>query len=216
MNEWHKYWDEMLGQKYLNELDEFVQNTYDPNLQRSEGAATPAKENVYKAMQMVTPNEVRVTILGQDPYPNPAFATGMAFSVPQGTRLPQSLRNMYQEAQSKNLTGDLSSWAQQGVMLLNTALTFNGKENQKISYKMWQPLTDAVIKIISDTQSGTVFMLWGAEAHKKEKLIDTQKHLVIKTVHPSPLSAYRGFFGSGCFTEANDYLRKNNKTTIQW
>lgn len=219
MTNWEHFLWEELPEQYFDDLKQFINQLYSDNnfnKDNNVGRPTPEKENIYKALEIIKPENVKITILGQDPYPNPNFATGMAFSVPQNAKIPQSLRNVYKEAKSRNLTGDLSSWAEQGVMLLNTSLTFFGKTNQKQHCKMWQPLTDAVISIISKTQQGTVFMLWGAEAHKKEHLIDQKKHLVIKTVHPSPLSAHRGFIGSDCFTEANDFLEKQNKNTIKW
>ena len=216
MTNWEHFLRDELDEQYFEELNQFINQTYSDDNANNNAKPTPKKENIYKALQIINPENVKITILGQDPYPNPDFATGMAFSVPQNAKIPQSLRNIYKESKSCNLTGDLSSWAEQGVMLLNTSLTFNGKENQKIHYKMWQPLTDAVIRIISETQQGTVFLLWGAEAHKKEHLIDNNKHLVIKTVHPSPLSAHRGFIGSNCFNDANDFLKKQNKNTIKW
>ena len=218
MKNWAYFLKGELDEQYFEELNEFIEQTYSNS--DTETPPTPRRENIYKALEIINPEDVKITILGQDPYPNPDFATGMAFSVPPKVKIPQSLRNIYKESESTNITnnlgGNLNSWAEQGVMLLNTSLTYSGKENQKQSYKMWQPLTDSIISIISKTQSGTVFLLWGAEAHKKECLIDTTKHLVIKTPHPSPLSAHRGFLGSGCFTRANDYLEKQNKTTIKW
>ena len=173
--------------------------------------------------QLCEPDKVKVVILGQDPYHGPNQAHGLSFSVQEGVPHPPSLRNIFKELESDlqitppNKTfGDLSKWASQGVFLLNAVLSVeNGKANSHQGLG-WEEFTDATIKLISEQCKNTVFVLWGGYAQKKSRLIDSSKHLVLKDPHPSPLSAYRGFWGSKPFSKINNYLKETNQTPINW
>ncbi len=181
----------------------------------------PPGSLIFNAFNTTPFDEVKVVILGQDPYHNPGQAMGLSFSVPKGVRLPPSLRNIYKEiADEFNLptpqSGDLTYWAQQGVFLLNAMLTV--EKNKPASHQKigWQNFTDAAIKALSDKRDGLVFILWGAFARKKAELIDQTKHLVLESPHPSPFSADKGFFGNGHFKTANEYLEAHGKDPIDW
>jgi uracil-DNA glycosylase len=164
---------------------------------------------------------VRVVILGQDPYHGPGQAHGLSFSVPDKIKLPPSLKNIFKELESDlNITpsanGNLTKWASQGVLLLNTYLTVVANTPMSHSKIGWEIFTDAIIKNISTQKENIVFILWGAFAQKKETLIDSAKHCIIKSAHPSPLSAHNGFWGSKCFSKTNAYLKLNNRQAIDW
>ncbi len=181
----------------------------------------PDDASLFKAFALTPFSRLRVVILGQDPYHNPAQANGLAFSVPRGTAIPPSLRNIYKElAQDLNCPipdhGDLSEWAAQGVLLLNTCLTVQANKPMSHRDLGWQVFTDAVIRKISDQKDKVVFMLWGNFAAGKKVLIDSQKHLVLTAPHPSPLSANRGFFGCGHFSKANIWLAQQGLEPINW
>lgn len=181
----------------------------------------PAENQVFAALNMTALETVKVVILGQDPYHGPNQAHGLSFSVPQGEKVPPSLRNIYKE-----LSGDLGlrvpthgflkSWAEQGVLLLNSVLTVRQAEAGSHQGKGWETFTDAIIDSVNREQSGVVFMLWGAYAQKKGSVIDTERHLVLKASHPSPLSAHRGFLGCQHFSRANTYLKALDCTPINW
>lgn len=176
---------------------------------------------IFNAYNSTPVEDVKVVILGQDPYHNPGQAMGLSFSVPKGTRIPPSLRNMYKELNnclsiSPADHGDLTKWAEQGVFLLNAMLTVERKQPGSHQRSGWQFFTDASIKAISDRQEHVVFMLWGAFARKKNVLIDAQKHLILESAHPSPFSADRGYFGNNHFKLANEYLQKHGKAPIDW
>lgn len=181
----------------------------------------PAGSLIFNAYNTTPIDDVRVVILGQDPYHNPGQAMGLSFSVPKGVTTPPSLRNIYKELNTsmgleKPGHGDLMKWAGQGVFLLNAMLTV--ERNNPGSHKRsgWQFFTDATIKAISDQRENVVFMLWGAFAMKKGALVDDTKHLVLTSAHPSPFSADRGFFGNNHFQLANDYLTDHGKEAIDW
>lgn len=181
----------------------------------------PAGSLIFNAYNTTPIDDVRVVILGQDPYHNPGQAMGLSFSVPKGVTTPPSLRNIYKELNTsmgleKPGHGDLTKWAGQGVFLLNAMLTV--ERNNPGSHKRsgWQFFTDATIKAISDQRENVVFMLWGAFAMKKGELVDDTKHLVLTSAHPSPFSADRGFFGNNHFQLANDYLTEHGKEAIDW
>jgi len=181
----------------------------------------PAQEDYFKALSLTPLDTVKVVILGQDPYHGVGQAHGLSFSVPFGTKIPPSLLNIYKELKSDlNLSipnhGNLEYWARQGVLLLNSVLTVRASEAASHQGRGWEALTDQIIKTVGDTKKPVVFMLWGAYAHKKELLIDKKRHLILKAPHPSPLSAYRGFFGCQNFSKANKFLKKNNRSPIQW
>ncbi|WP_116108238.1 uracil-DNA glycosylase [Lewinella sp. IMCC34191] len=181
----------------------------------------PPGSLIFNAYNTTPIDQVKVVILGQDPYHNPGQAMGLSFSVPRGVTVPPSLRNIYKEINdSLGLPipshGDLTKWAEQGVFLLNAMLTV--EKNKPGSHKRsgWQYFTDASIKAISDQTEHTVFMLWGAFARKKAELIDAAKHLVLESPHPSPFSADKGFFGNNHFKQANEYLTNHGKAAIDW
>jgi len=187
----------------------------------------PPRELVFNAMRLTPFGAVKVVILGQDPYINEVRgvpeAHGLCFSVQDGIPAPPSLKNIFQEIKNSIYAGqpqafstDLSRWAKQGVLLLNASLSVLAGVSNSHANLGWQRLTDDIIAAISDQREHVVFMLWGSFAQKKEPLIDSQRHLILKTSHPSPLSAHRGFLGSGVFSKCNDYLSKHNQTPVIW
>ncbi len=188
----------------------------------------PFRENVFTAMQLTSLEATKVVIIGQDPYFNEhpgkgPEAHGLCFSVQEGLPVPPSLRNILQEINNSLYNGrkvsvnsDLTRWANQGVLLLNASLTVMAKRPNSHANLGWHRLTDDIIETISRKKNNIVFMLWGAFAQKKDKLIDRRKHLVLATSHPSPLSAHRGFLGSGVFVKCNEYLKKHHIQPIEW
>ena len=182
----------------------------------------PPKHLLFNAFHLTHPDKVKVVILGQDPYHGEGEAHGLAFSVPDGIKTPPSLRNIFKEIQSEfpdsatPESGNLTRWAKQGVLLLNTVLTVRKDSARSHAGLGWELFTDAVIKAISDNSEGVVFMLWGKDAAAKQSLINRDRHLVLSAPHPSPLSAYRGFFGCMNFAEANTYLERQGKSPIVW
>jgi uracil-DNA glycosylase len=181
----------------------------------------PKGSLIFNAFNQTPFEDVKVVILGQDPYHQPGQAMGLSFSVPDGIKIPQSLNNIYKEL-NKDIgmpiptTGNLTKWATQGVLLLNSALTVRANEPASHSKIGWMDFTNDVIKIISAQQNNVVFLLWGNFAHQKQLLIDTTKHKILKAAHPSPLSAYNGFFGTKHFSSANQYLTQHHKNPIDW
>lgn len=189
--------------------------------ERDNSVVFPKKDDVFAAFSNTPLFNVKVVILGQDPYHGEGQAHGLSFSVPVGTRTPPSLRNIFKEIQrdlncETPLTTDLSGWAQQGVLLLNTVLTVRANEAGSHRNKGWEQFTNAVITIVSGQLSGVIFLLWGNPAQNKEYLIDTQKHFILKAPHPSPLSAHRGFMGCGHFSRVNELLLEQGKSAIDW
>ncbi len=181
----------------------------------------PAGENIFNAMNLVSFEEVKVVILGQDPYHGPGQAHGLCFSVMPGVTPPPSLKNVFKEIHNDlgippSSHGYLNSWAEQGVLLLNSVLTVEKNKAASHQGKGWERFTDTIIKTLNNEHSGLVFLLWGSYAQKKGKIIDNQSHLVLQSPHPSPLSASRGFFGNHHFSRTNDYLRNQSKTAINW
>ncbi len=181
----------------------------------------PHPKNIFRAFDKTPFNEIKVVILGQDPYHGAGQAQGFCFSVNKGTRLPPSLQNIYKELhQSLGIpiakNGDLTKWTEQGVFLLNSILTVEEWKPASHSKIGWENFTDAVIKKISEQKENIVFLLWWAFAQSKEMLIDSSKHFILKTTHPSPFSAHRGFLGSNCFKETNEILKKIWKAEIDW
>ena len=219
----------MLSHASFTELFEF-----DPSLERvvkdideflaAEKAAGhtvfPPEDEIFTALNLTSLNEVKALILGQDPYHDDNQAHGLAFSVREGTKMPPSLRNIFKELKSDlgitANTTELTRWAEQGVLLLNTVLTVRAHNAGSHRKHGWEILTDAIVKYVNKKSPHCAFVLWGRDAWAKEPLIDTEKHLIIKSVHPSPLSASRGFFGSKPFSQINDFLLKNNIETIDW
>jgi uracil-DNA glycosylase len=181
----------------------------------------PARDNYFAALEKTPLEKVKVIILGQDPYHGEGQAQGLSFSVPENYPLPPSLKNIFKElvsdmACSAPTHGSLEHWASVGVLLLNTVLTVEKNKPASHAGKGWESITDEIIKTVSAEIPHCVFILWGSPAQKKKKLIDTKKHLVLESVHPSPLSSYRGFFGSKPFSTANKYLEKYQIAPIKW
>ena len=201
-------------QSYFEQLGEFVSR------ERNEFNVFPSEDNVFSALQLTAPHDVRVVIVGQDPYHGAGQAHGLSFSVQYGTRIPPSLRNIYAELHTDlevplPTHGNLEAWAKQGVLLLNTSLTVREGEAGSHSGRGWETFTDAIISYLGSQEQHTVFVLWGAHAGKKTSLIH-QHHTVITSVHPSPLSAHRGFFGSRPFSQVNRALSDHNQSEINW
>ncbi|MDE5901192.1 MAG: uracil-DNA glycosylase [Muribaculaceae bacterium] len=181
----------------------------------------PPARLIFAAMDICPFDAVKVVIIGQDPYHGPGQANGLCFSVNPGVAMPPSLVNIFKEVHDDigvpvPENGDLTRWARQGVLLLNSSLTVEAHKPASHSGAGWEMVTDTAIARLNSERSGLVFMLWGAHACRKAKLIDSQRHLVLTSVHPSPLSAYRGFFGCRHFSRANDYLLKQGKEPIKW
>lgn len=212
-------WKERLSgefsRPYFLSLVEFVKSEY-----QHQTIYPPGKE-IFRAFDLTDFDEVRVVILGQDPYHGPNQANGLAFSVREGIPMPPSLVNIFKEVKNefeKEIppNGNLERWAKQGVLLLNATLTVRARQAGSHQKKGWEDFTDAVIRHISDEKEDIVFMLWGAYAQKKGEIIDENKHLVLKSPHPSPFSADKGFFGNGHFRKANEYLKAKGKNEIEW
>ena len=202
-------------QPYFDRLVAFVKAEY------AAGPCYPPGPLIFNAFRQTPFDSVKVVILGQDPYHGPGQAHGLCFSVPEGVDFPPSLRNIFQEVQSETgapmpASGDLTRWARQGVFLLNTCLSVRAHQAFSHSGQGWETFTDAVIRSLSDEREGLVFMLWGAPAGKKAALIDASKHLVLRSAHPSPLSAYRGFFGNHHFELCNRWLTEHGKEAVRW
>lgn len=215
-NSWKEVLKDEFAKDYFKELSEKVRAAY-------LGAAPvyPPPQLVFNAFEHCPFEKVKVVILGQDPYINPGEAQGLSFSVPDGARIPPSLRNIYKEIQSDlgvepPSSGDLEHWADQGVLLLNSTLTVQAKQSASHQGWGWEQFTDTVIQKISDKKEHVVFMLWGAYAKSKTDLIDQDKHLVLQATHPSPLSAHNGFFGSKHFSKCNEYLAAHRLEPINW
>lgn len=212
---WKPHLEEEFDKPYFKELIEFVKNEYKTK------KIYPPGPFIFKALDECSFEDVKVVILGQDPYHTPGVANGLAFSANPDKRVPPSLQNIYKELQSDldvpiSNNPDLTKWAKQGVLLLNATLTVEAGKAGSHQNKGWETFTDAIIKIISDQKEHVVFILWGAYAQKKGQIIDGSKHLVIKSAHPSPFSADRGFFGSKPFSKANKYLKEKGEEEIEW
>ncbi len=181
----------------------------------------PPGPEIFRAFDLTDFDEARVVILGQDPYHGPGQANGLAFSVREGMAKPPSLINIFKEIKTEYdqeipNSGNLERWAKQGVLLLNSTLTVRARQAGSHQKKGWEEFTDAVIRKVSEEKEHVVFMLWGAYAQKKGAVIDESKHLVLKSAHPSPFAADRGFFGNDHFKQANAYLREHGKPEIEW
>ncbi|MCP5014388.1 MAG: uracil-DNA glycosylase [Ketobacter sp.] len=203
-------------QPYMTTLREFLLE------QKKAGKVIfPKGEEYFNAFNLTPFDQVKVVIIGQDPYHGPGQAHGLCFSVQDGVALPPSLQNIYKEIHADlglpiPKTGDLTHWAQQGVLLLNAVLTVEQSKAAAHQGKGWELFTDAAIRELNEQREGIVFLLWGSYAQKKGQIIDPKKHCVLKTVHPSPLSAYRGFFGCKHFSKANAYLESIGAMPIDW
>lgn len=187
----------------------------------SSSVVYPPANLLFSAFDLTPFDKVKVVLLGQDPYHNPGQAMGLSFSVPDGIPLPPSLQNIFKEVSSDlgvpmPMSGNLTSWAKQGVLLLNATLTVEAHRPRSHASFGWQILTDKVIQLLNERREHLVFILWGADARRKAAMIDPSRHLVLQAPHPSPLSAHRGFFGSKPFSQTNFYLIKNGLSPIQW
>ncbi len=212
---WKKALDAEFGQGYFSALTEFVKNEYKTT------QVYPAPAQIFRAFDECPFDQVKVVIIGQDPYHGPGQAHGLCFSVNEDVPFPPSLKNIFNEIADDSgspmpSNGDLTRWAKQGVLLLNATLTVRAAQAGSHQGKGWEKFTDAAIRAISDQREQVVFLLWGRYAQQKEALIDASKHLILKTVHPSPLSAYAGWFGSKHFSKTNAYLVDQGKTPITW
>ncbi|WP_407381016.1 uracil-DNA glycosylase [Methanobrevibacter sp.] len=214
-NDWDSALSEEFEKQYFKEIKEFVESEYNTE------TVYPPKEEIFNAFKLTPLSEVKVVILGQDPYHEKGQAHGLAFSTPEGRPIPRSLKNIFKEIQEEfNYpipdSGCLEPLARQGVFLLNTVLTVREGQANSHSDCGWQTFTDSVIKILNKEKRPIVFLLWGKQAEKKTELLDNPSHLVLVTSHPSPFSARRGFFGSNHFRMANEFLKENGIEEIDW
>ncbi len=212
---WKTVLQQEFDKEYFANLTDFVRNEY-----RTRKIFPPASL-IFNAFDQCPFDNVKVVIIGQDPYHGDGQAHGLCFSVNDGVDFPPSLINIFKEIErdlGKKMpqSGNLVRWAQQGVLLLNATLTVQAHMAGSHQGKGWEPFTDAVIRILAEKKENLVFLLWGSYAQKKGEVIDSNRHLVLKSVHPSPLSAYRGFIGNNHFSRANKYLRENGKQEIEW
>ncbi len=208
-------WREALGDEfekpYFTDLTDFVRREY------ASVRVYPPAGSIFRALDSCPFENVRVVIIGQDPYHGPGQANGMCFSVNEGVDWPPSLRNILQEVGcGRGVSGDLERWARQGVLLLNSVLTVRAHEAASHAGMGWERFTDAVVRALSDRRKGLVYMLWGNYAQRKASFVDEGENLVLKAPHPSPLSAHRGFLGCGHFSKANDYLASLGGAPIEW
>lgn len=212
---WRQVLQPEFDKPYFELLTNFVRNAY-----RTTQCFPPAGQ-IFRAFDLCPFNRVRVVIIGQDPYHDFNQAHGLCFSVQDGVRVPPSLENIYKEL-NRDLgkpiptLGNLTHWAEQGVLLLNATLTVEAHRAGSHQGKGWEELTDAAIQALNNQRENVVFMLWGSYAQRKGQFIDRRRHLVLTAVHPSPLSAYRGFIGCGHFSQANAYLQQHGQTPINW
>ena len=214
-NDWDEKLKEEFEKEYYTNLREFLKVEY------SEHTIYPKMDDIYTALKLTSFAQTKVVLLGQDPYHGPDQAHGLSFSVTKGMKIPPSLRNIYKEIQADLATpvpthGELIQWAEQGVLLLNTCLTVRAGKANSHQGKGWEKLTDSIIKVLNEREEPIVFLLWGANAKSKKAFITNPKHLVLTSVHPSPLSAYNGFFGCKHFSQTNEFLIDNGQKAIDW
>ncbi len=215
-NSWKKHLQSEFDKTYFRELTHFIKTEIEAGKN-----IYPKGPHIFNAFALTPFDNVKVVLLGQDPYHNPGQAHGLCFSVPDQVPLPPSLINIFKELKASTGTdrgssGNLSGWAQQGVLLLNTSLTVRKNEPMSHSKIGWEKFTDAVIQLISEKSNGVVFLLWGAFARSKQLLIDSSRHYILTAAHPSPLSAHNGFFGCGHFPKTNELLIAQGKDPIDW
>jgi len=214
-NDWNDLLKDEFKKEYYQNLKQFLIEEYKTK------TIYPDINDIFNALKFTSYKDTKVLILGQDPYHGPNQSHGLAFSVKKGVRIPPSLRNIYKELNSDlgcyiPNNGYLKSWADQGVLLLNTVLTVRAHEANSHRKRGWEIFTDRIISLLNEREDPVVFILWGNPAIAKMKLITNNRHFIITSVHPSPLSASRGFFGSKPFSKANDFLTSINKTPINW
>ena len=214
-NSWQELLEEEFDKSYYQILRKYLIKEY------STKVIYPDKYDIFNALKFTDYNDVKIVILGQDPYHGPNQAHGLSFSVKKGVKTPPSLLNIYKELENDlgcyiPNNGYLESWAKQGVLLLNTVLTVRAHEANSHKNIGWEIFTDKIISLLNDRKDHIVFILWGRPSINKTKLITNPQHFIITSPHPSPLSAYRGFFGSKPFSKANDFLKSINKKPINW
>ncbi|AYG01596.1 uracil-DNA glycosylase [Lactococcus allomyrinae] len=213
--DWSQPLRSRLPQEYFPNMIHFINEVY------SNGKIYPEESQIFRAIELTELRDTKVIIVGQDPYPQPGKAQGLAFSYPATFKVnrPDSIVNIQKELADEGFAktdSDLTAWAEQGVLLLNAVLTVPAFSSNAHAGKIWEPLTDELIKIASDDDRPKVFILWGGFARKKAQLIDADKHLILEAPHPSPLSASRGFFGSKPFSKANEFLIQTGQVPIDW
>ena len=214
-NSWKELLQGEFDKPYFEELVAFVRSEY------ANHTVYPAGGNIFRALDLCPPEKVKVVIIGQDPYHGEGQANGLCFSVNEGVQFPPSLRNIFKEINADIGTpiptsGDLTRWAEQGVLLLNATLTVRAHQAASHAGHGWEQFTDAVIAALTKHRQGVVYMLWGAYAGRKGAIVNPSENLVLRCAHPSPLSAYNGFFGSRHFSQANSYLAEQGKEPILW
>lgn len=212
---WKKVLDEEFEKSYFGELTQFIKKEY------TGGIIYPRGKNIFQAFELCPFENVKVVILGQDPYHGPGQANGLCFSVNEGITLPPSLQNIYKEITvdlgiKTPETGNLDNWAKQGILLLNAILTVRANSPGSHRQKGWETFTDAVIKKIADKKEHIVFLLWGKYAEEKGKIIDRSRHHVLTAAHPSPFSANHGFFNCKHFSKTNEYLKSIGEKPVDW
>ncbi len=217
--DWYLLLEDHIKDPSFQKMWEFLSSEYEKK------NVYPTKDNIFRALNLTPIDKVKVVIIGQDPYHGAGQAQGLSFSVPRGVKNPPSLQNIFKELEAEfnkksdaevKFNGDLTNWAKQGVLLLNSTLTVEAGKANSHSGLGWESLTDEIIKLISDKCDGVVFLLWGAYARKKKTLIDTKKHLILESAHPSPFSAYSGFFGNNHFIKTNEWLKDHGRDEIVW
>ncbi len=213
--DWKEILSEEFSKPYFKELVEFVRAEY------AAGEVFPKGRDIFRAFDKCPFDKLKVVIIGQDPYHGVGQANGLCFSVGEGVPFPPSLQNIFKEVNSDTgapipTSGNLDRWAEQGVLLLNAVLTVRAHQAASHAGRGWEQFTDAVVRAIATRKQGVVYMLWGSYAQKKGAIADPNNNLILKSVHPSPLSSYRGFFGCRHFSKANDYLANIGKTQIIW
>ncbi|MBR6238586.1 MAG: uracil-DNA glycosylase [Lachnospiraceae bacterium] len=214
-NDWLPVVEAECKKPYYRELYKFVKEEYATRV------IYPPSDEIFTAFHLTPLKDVKVLILGQDPYHEPNQAQGLSFSVPKDQQIPPSLQNIYKELRDDlgcyiPDNGNLVKWAKQGVLMLNTVLTVRAHEANSHKGHGWEKFTDAIIQAVNEKDSPVVYMLWGSPAQSKIPMLTNPKHLILKTVHPSPLSAYRGFFGCRHFSKCNEFLSANGLTPIDW
>ncbi|MBQ5622409.1 MAG: uracil-DNA glycosylase [Alistipes sp.] len=212
---WKNLLQEEFNKPYFEELTRFVKSEY------SAGQVFPAGRNIFRAFDKCPFDKLKVVIIGQDPYHGVGQANGLCFSVDDGVQYPPSLQNIFKEIHDDigspiPSSGNLDRWAEQGVLLLNAVLTVRAHQAASHAGRGWEQFTDAVVRTIAQRKEGVVYMLWGNYAQRKGQIADPERNLILKSVHPSPLSVYRGFFGCKHFSKANDYLIQQGKEPIVW
>ena len=213
--DWKELLSEEFDKPYFEELISFVKEEY------ATRRIYPRGSNIFRAFDKCPVEKLKVVIIGQDPYHGPGQANGLCFSVADGVPFPPSLRNIFQEVSTDTgapipSSGNLDRWAEQGVLLLNAVLTVREHEAASHAGRGWEQFTDAVVRAIAARKEGIVYLLWGSYAQRKGAIADPQKNCILKSVHPSPLSVYRGFWGCKHFSKANDYLIAHGQTPINW